>query len=341
MITVLQRRCPCKMRTIVLKFQVYATLVHLKLIVLRNPYKLHRLVYTQNIMSNSLLPIEEFKQFEPIRRIQDEESGEWYFVVIDVIETLIDSKSPQDYWRKMKQRDESGELRTICPEFSIRNPKNGRMYKTECANIEGLLRIIQSIPSKKAEPFKQWLAEVGRDRLEETADPAKAIARARELYRAKGYSNEWISKRLKHSEVRESLIAEWQARNVDEGQFEQLLDTIAKETFDLTTAEHKQLKGLKDENLQDHMTDVEMGIGMLGEVATAQITSASNAQGLEESQEAAKRGGAIGRNARKEIEEQTGRPVVSGTNYLEAPEEEVRKQLTSSEESKNDQEETA
>ena len=288
---------------------------------------MHGVLYAQNYMSNSLLPIEEFEQFEPIRRIQDEESGEWYFAVVDVVGTLTDSKSPKDYWRKMKKRDESGELRTICPQFSMRNPKNGRMYKTECASIEGLLRIIQSIPSKKAEPFKQWLAEVGRDRLEETADPAKALLRARELYRQKGYSNEWISKRLKHSEVRESLIAEWQQRNIDESQFEELLDTIAQETFDISTADHKKLKGLTDENLQDHMTDVEMVIGMLGEVATAQITSASDAQGLEESKDAAKRGGAIGRNARKEIEEQTGRPVVSGVNYLEAPEEEVRKQL--------------
>ena len=289
-------------------------------------------------MSNGLLPLEEFEQFEPIRRIKDEESGQWYFAVVDVIDVLAEPKKAREYWRTMKNRDETGELRTICTQFSMRNPKNGRMYKTECAPIEGLLRIIQSIPSKKAEPFKQWLAQVGRERLEETADPAKAIARARELYRAQGYSNEWISKRLKHSEVRESLISEWQRRNVDESQFELLLDTIAKETFDLTTAEHKQLKGLKDENLQDHMTDVEMVIGMLGEVATAQITSAADAQGVEESKEAAKRGGAIGRNARKEIEEQTGRPVVSNVNYLEAPEEEVRKQLGDGDQSSVDSE---
>ena len=276
-------------------------------------------------MSNSILPIEEFEQFEPIRRIQNDESGEWYFAVVDVIEILTESANPRRYLSDLKRKE--NQLYEKIVQLKLVNPKDGKRYKTDCATIENLMRIIQSIPSPKAEPFKQWLAEVGRDRLEETADPAKAIARARELYKAKGYSNEWISKRLKHSEVRESLIAEWQARNVDESQFEQLLDTIAKETFALTTAEHKQLKGLKDENLQDHMTDVEMVIGMLGEVATAQITSASNAQGLEESQDAAKRGGAIGRNARKEIEEQTGRPVVSNVNYLEAPEEEMRKQL--------------
>ncbi|MFT5194532.1 MAG: hypothetical protein ACI9EW_001613 [Cellvibrionaceae bacterium] len=287
-------------------------------------------------MSNELLPIEEFKQFERIRRIQNEETGEYFFAVVDVIGTLIESKSPSDYWRKMKKRDESGQLRTICPKLPMASAENGKIYQTECATIEGLLRIIQSIPSKKAEPFKQWLAEVGRDRLEETADPSKAIARARELYRRQGYSKEWISKRLKHSEVRDSLIAEWQKRNVDQSQFEQLLDVIAQETFDINIEEHKKLKGLTDQNLQDHMTDVEMVIGMLGEVATAQISNAADAQGLDENHSAAKRGGAIGRNALKEIEAQTGRPVVSSINYLEAPEEEVRKKLSAGDEVESD-----
>ena len=289
-------------------------------------------------MSGNLLPIEEFEQFEPIRRIQNEETGEYFFAVVDVIGILTESKSAADYWRKMKKRDESGELRTICPKFSMRSPENGRNYQTECANIEGLLRIIQSIPSKKAEPFKQWLAEVGRDRLEETADPSKAIARAYELYRQQGYSKDWISKRLKHSEVRGTLIAEWQKRDVDESQFEELLDVIAQETFEITVAEHKELKGLKDENLQDHMTDVEMVIGMLGEVATAQISHAADAQGYEENHSAAKRGGAIGRDALKKIEAETGRPVVSSINYLEAPEEEVRKKLSAGDQPKAEDE---
>ncbi|MEM8859199.1 MAG: Bro-N domain-containing protein [Chloroflexota bacterium] len=284
------------------------------------------------LISNAL----ESDNFSTIRHFQDESTEEYWFAIVDVIELLAEPSDPSAYWRKMKIR----EFKEVVPfwnGFPLKHKKNGRIYETDCAKTEGIFRLIQSIPSPKAEPFRQWLAEVGRDRLEEAADPAKAIARARELYKAKGYSNEWISKRLKHSEVRQSLIAEWQQRNVDESQFEQLLDTIAKETFDLTVAEHRQLKGLKDENLQDHMTDVEMVIGMLGEVATAQITSASNAQGVEESQEAAKRGGTIGRNARKEIEEQTGRPVVSNVNYLEASEEEVRKQLGSGEESSVDE----
>ncbi|MFK7803231.1 MAG: Bro-N domain-containing protein [Anaerolineae bacterium] len=285
-------------------------------------------------MSNNLLPIEEFEQFEPIRRIQDEETGEYFFAVVDVIDILAEPKNAGEYWRTMKNRDESGVLRTICTKLSMRHKKTGRNLQTECATIEGLLRIIQSIPSKKAEPFKQWLAKVGQDRLEETADPSKAIARAYELYRQQGYSKDWISKRLKHSEVRGTLIAEWQKRDVDESQFEELLGVIAQETFEISIAEHKQLKGLKDENLQDHMTDVEMVIGMLGEVATAQISHAADAQGYEENHSAAKRGGAIGRDALKKIEAETGRPVVSSINYLEAPEEEVRKKLSAGEDPK-------
>lgn len=266
-------------------------------------------------------------QFEQhhIRRIFDEATGEWWYAVVDVIEALTDSQKPRDYWYRMKKRvaeNEGTELSTICRQFKLK-ASNNRFYDTECANTEGMLRIIQSIPSAKAEPFKRWLAEVGTERLEELDNPELAAERLRQIYRVKGYSDDWIERRLQSIVIRNELTDEWQNRGIAAGKEVAILTAeIAKATFGLTPSEHKKLKALKRENLRDHMTGLELAFTILGEAATTEITRQENAQGFNQNQSAARKGGQIAGNARRELEAETGRPVVSATNYLERPQAE-------------------
>ena len=266
-------------------------------------------------------------QFEGyrIRRILDEETQEWWYAVVDVIEALTNSLKPRDYWYRMKKRvaeNEGLELSTICRQFKLKAP-NSRFYDTDCATVEGMLRIIQSIPSPKAEPFKQWLAEVGSERLEEFDNPELAAERLRQIYQVKGYSDDWIDRRLQSIVTRNELTDEWQNRGVEAGREVAILTAeIAKATFGMTPAEHKKLKKLKRENLRDHMTGLELAFTILGEAATTEITRQENAQGFDRNQVAARKGGRIAGNARRELEAETGRPVVSPTNYLERPQAE-------------------
>jgi hypothetical protein len=263
-------------------------------------------------------------QFEgyQIRRIVDEETGEWWYAVVDVIEALTDSQKPRDYWYRMKRRmseNEGFQLSTICRQFKLK-ATNNRFYDTDCANVEGMLRIIQSIPSPKAEPFKRWLAEVGAERLDELENPELAAERLRQIYRVKGYSNEWIERRLQSIVTRNELTDEWLSREVKEGrEIGFLTAEIARATFDLTPSQHKKLKQLKRENLRDHMTGLELAFTIFGEAATTEITRQENAQGFSENQTAARKGGRIAGNARRELEAETGKPVVSSANYLEKP----------------------
>ena len=257
-----------------------------------------------------------------IRRILDEETQEWWYAVVDVIEALTDSSKPRDYWYRMKKRvaeNEGLELSTICRQFKLKAPNN-RFYDTDCANTEGMLRIIQSISSPKAEPFKRWLAEVGSERLEELNNPELAAERLRQIYKAKGYSDDWIERRLQSIVTRNELTDEWQNRGVEVGREVAVLTAeIAKATFGMTPAEHKKLKKLKRENLRDHMTGLELAFTILGEAATTEITRQEDAQGFDKNQVAARKGDRIAGNARRELEEQTGKPVVSALHYLQQP----------------------
>lgn len=263
-------------------------------------------------------------QFEghEIRRVLDTETGEWWYAIVDVIEALTDSKKPRNYWYDLKRREKakSGvELSAICRQFKLK-AANNRFYDTDCADTEGMFRIIQSISSPKAEPFKRWLAEVGAERLEEIDNPELAAERLRQIYRVKGYSEEWIERRLQAIVTRNELTDEWQNRGVAAGREVAILTAeIAKETFGLTPGEHKQLKRLKRENLRDHMTGLELAFTILSEAATTEIARQEDAQGFAENQTAARKGGRIAGNARRELEAETGRPVVSSTNYLERP----------------------
>lgn len=257
-----------------------------------------------------------------IRRIIDEETREWWYAVVDVIEALTNSAKPRNYWYDLKRREhtKSGvELSAICRQFKLK-ATNNRFYNTDCANVEGMLRIIQSIPSPKAEPFKRWLAEVGAERLDEIDNPELVAERLRQIYRAKGYSDDWIERRLQSIVTRNELTDEWQSRNVEEGREMAFLTAeIAKATFGMTPSQHKKLKQLKRENLRDHMTGLELAFTILGEAATTEITRRDDSQGFDESQTAARKGGRIAGNARRELEAETGKPVVSETNYLERP----------------------
>jgi len=217
----------------------------------------------------------------------------WFFAVVDVIAALTDSDKPRDYWYRMKQREKvSGiELSTICRQFKIEAP-DGKLRETDCANTEGIFRIIQSIPSPKAEPFKRWLAKVGYERVQEIEDPELATARTRELYRAKGYSEAWIEKRMRGIAVRAELTEEWQQRGVGEApEYAILTAEISKAAFGVTPTEYKVFKGLKRENLRDHMTDLELIFSMLGEAATIEIARKQDTQGFTENRVAARKGG--------------------------------------------------
>ena len=249
---------------------------------------------------------------------------EWWFSVVDVVSVLTDSVNPRDYWYKMKLRvkDEDGlELSTLCRQLKLESP-DGKKYETDCANTEGIFRIIQSIPSPKAEPFKRWLAKVGYERVQEIENPELATKRTRALYKAKGYSDDWIEKRMRGIAIREELTDEWKRREVKEKkEYEILTAEIAKAAFGITPGVHKKFKGLKRENLRDHMTDLELIFSMLGEAATTEITRVDDVKGFHESRHAARKGGEVAGKARKDLEKKTGKRVVSLENYLTAPQD--------------------
>ncbi|MEY4884433.1 MAG: hypothetical protein RIS34_2287 [Pseudomonadota bacterium] len=262
-------------------------------------------------------------QESSIRRVWHNE--EWWFSVVDVCAILTASLDAGAYWRKLKQRlnAESGQPVTFCHGLKLLAP-DGKQRETDCANTEGLFRIIQSIPSPKAEPFKRWLAQVGYERVKEIENPELASARARELYQAKGYPQAWIEKRLRSISVRGELTDEWKARGVAEGkEYSILTAEIARATFGVTPSEHSQLKGLDvvktGNNLRDHMTDLELIFTMLGEASTTEIARRSDALGFVENRTSAKEGGKIAGNARRALETKTGKKVVSQANYLPAP----------------------
>lgn len=258
---------------------------------------------------------------QPIRSAWDAEREEWYFSVVDVVQALTgqpDFNTARKYWNKLKQRlseEGAGELVTNCHQLKLKSPKDGKRYKTDVADTEQLLRIIQSIPSPKAEPFKLWLARVGRERIDETIDPEQAIDRALETYLKKGYSEEWVHQRLLSIRIRNELTDEWQKRGVQKGrEYAILTDEISKAWSGMTTRQYKGYKGLKKENLRDNMSDLELVLNMLAEASTTGISQAEKPEGMAENLSVAQRGGRVAGNARKELEQEMGRPVISAGN---------------------------
>ena len=270
----------------------------------------------------------EIIQFESnqIRRIWDEETKQWFFAVVDVVAVLSGAKIPRDYWYKMKKR-EFAELSPIWRQFPMKNPKNNRTYQTDCANVEGMLRIVQSIPSPKAEPFKLWMARVGRERIEEVQDPWVTLERLKRQYLAIGFDKKWVDARLKSFDVSADLIDEWHERGVTEDQEQNLLlDEISRGTFGITRGEHKGVKSLEEQDdLPDNMTHLELILKMLGEASTMEIARDKDAHGLEENREAAEKGGRVGKKSRDAVEAELGRSVVSPENAL--PKRENRDQI--------------
>ena len=264
----------------------------------------------------------EIKLFEgnQIRSIWDNEQEEWYFSVVDIVGALTDSKNPRDYWYRVKKRmtvEERSQLSTICRQLKLES-SDGKMYNTDVADIQGIFRIIQSVPSPKAEPFKMWLAEVGKERLDEIVDPELTIERALETYLRKGYSREWINQRLQAIQVRKELTDSWQDHGVKEGmEYAILTNEISKAWSGMTTREYKDYKGLKKQNLRDNMSTTELILNMLAETATKDIANASNPQGLEENKKVARRGGHVAKVARDTLEQETGKPVITTKNAID------------------------
>lgn len=255
-----------------------------------------------------------------IRTAWDEEAQEWYFSVVDVVEVLTDSSDPNNYWKVLKSRliKEGNQSVTNCNQLKMKSHKDGKNYKTDVANTEQLLRVIQSIPSPKAEPFKMWLAQVGRERIEETIDPELTIDRALATYLKKGYTREWINQRLQAIQVRKELTDEWDDRGVKQGQeYAILTDEITNAWSGMTTRQYKQLKGLKKENLRDNMSTLELVLNMLAEATTTEISKTTEPKSFEENRQVAQRGGRIAGNARKEIEADTGKPVIMNKNAID------------------------
>ncbi|MBL7818225.1 MAG: Bro-N domain-containing protein [Saprospiraceae bacterium] len=241
-------------------------------------------------------------------------NGEWYFSVVDIIEVLTDSPIPRNYWSIVKKREP--QLHTICMQLKMQS-KDGKFYKTDCANTEGVLRIVMSVPSPKAEPLKLWLAQVGRERIEEAENPEIAFERAREIYKAKGYPDDWIGYREKSILIRKELTDEWKQRGITENkEYSILTAEISKATFGVTPSEHAQLKGLEKQNLRDHMTNLELIFSALGEELTRTEAIKSDAQGFTENREAAMKGGMIAGEARERVEARTGQKVLSNENFL-------------------------
>ena len=265
---------------------------------------------------------DDVKMFEgsQIRSVWDNEREEWYFSVVDVIGSLTESNNPRDYWYRVKKRmseEERSELSTFCRQLKLKST-DGKSYKTDVADMQGIFRIIQSVPSPKAEPFKMWLAEVGKERIDEIIDPELTIDRALEGYARKGYSREWINQRLQAIQVRKELTDIWQDHGVKAGnEYAILTNEISKAWSGMTTREYKDFKGLKKENLRDNMSTTELILNMLAETATKDIAEATNPQGLEENKQVAQDGGSIAGDARKSIEARTGKPVITSKNAID------------------------
>ncbi len=252
--------------------------------------------------------------------------NKWWFSVIDVCGALTDSRDAGAYWRKLKQRlkAEGSEIVTNCHGLKLES-SDGKKYLTDCADTEGIFRLIQSIPSPKAEPFKRWMAKVGYERIQEIEDPELTTKRTRALYNAKGYSKDWIEKRMRGIAIREDLTEEWQKRGVKEQkEYAILTAEISKATFGMTPSQYKEFKRLKHENLRDHMTDLELIFSMLGERATTEITQTDNSKGFKKLQKDAKDGGKIAGDAKKALEKKTGKNVSSNENYLGIPEKQKK-----------------
>ena len=254
---------------------------------------------------------------QKIRTVWNDSDQKWYFVLVDVIQVLTETTNPTDYIKKMRKRDEllsQGWGQLVTP---LLVETAGGKQKLNCANAQGLLRIIQSIPSPKAEPFKLWLAKVGSERLEEIENPELATQRTRELYKLKGYPDDWIEKRMRSIAIREELTEEWKNRGIKEQiEYSILTAEISKATFGITPSQYKQLKGIKSQNLRDHMTDLELIFSMLGEASTKEIVINTNPKGFEQNKKVAKAGGKIAGDARKQLEIKSGKKVVSSQNYL-------------------------
>ena len=265
---------------------------------------------------------DDVKMFEgsQIRSVWDNEREEWYFSVVDVIGPLTESNNPRDYWYRVKKRmseEERSELSTFCRQLKLKST-DGKSYKTDVADMQGIFRIIQSVPSLKAEPFKMWLAEVGKERIDEIIDPELTIDRALESYARKGYSREWINQRLQAIQVRKELTDTWQDHGVRGGnEYDILTNEISKAWSGMTTREYKDFKGLKKENLRDNMSTTELILNMLAETATKDIAEATNPQGLERNKQVAQDGGSIAGDARKSIEARTGKPVITSKNAID------------------------
>lgn len=265
--------------------------------------------------------MDEIKLYEnkEIRSVWDEEKEEWYFSIVDVVGVLSESKNPTDYLKKMRKRDEqlAFYIGTNCPQVEMKS-SSGKKRKILAGNMKDIFRIIQSIPSPKAEPFKLWLAEVGKERIDEIVDPELTIDRALETYLKKGYSREWINQRLQAIQVRKELTDAWEDHGIEKGiEYAILTDEITKAWSGMTTRGYKNLKGLKKENLRDNMTTLEVVLNMLAEATTTELTKTTNPKGLEENRKVAKRGGSIAGNARKEIEKETGKPVITSKNAVD------------------------
>ena len=258
-------------------------------------------------------------QDKKIRSSWNEEEQQWYFSIVDVVEVLTDSPNPRQYWRKMKDRDlKEYELYPIWVQLKLPS-SDGKHYSTDCANVRSLLRIIQSIPSPKAEPFKQWLAQVGYERLQEIENPELAQERMKDLYEKKGYPKDWIDKRLRGIAIRQNLTDEWKKRGItEERDYAILTAEISKATFGMTPSEYKEFKGLtkKNQNLRDHMNDLELIFTMLGERVTTEISEQETPKTFEENKQVAKRGGNVAGAAREATEKELGHSIVSQENFL-------------------------
>ncbi len=270
----------------------------------------------QNNQPNKLVIFQSKK----IRRIWNEE--EWYYSVVDIIGALTDSSNPRDYWYRMKKRvsdEEKMELSTICRQLKL-DSSDGKKYQTDCANTEGVFRIIQSVPSPKAEPFKRWLAKVGYERIEEIENPELAQERMKEIYEQKGYPKDWIDKRLRGIAIRQNLTDEWKKRGIKEHRDYAILTAeISKATFGMTPSEYKTIKNLPEKskaNLRDHMDDLELIFTMLGERVTTEISKKEKPKSFHKNKNVAKRGGKVAGNARKETEKELGRSIISKKNFL-------------------------
>ncbi len=258
---------------------------------------------------------------QPIRTAWNEEEEEWYFSIVDVVGVLTEQatqRSASNYWAKLKQRlkeEGAGELLTNCQQLKLKSPKDGKRYNTDVANTEQLLRIIQSIPSKKAEPFKLWLAQVGRERIEETLDPELIADRLVSTYERAGYTQEWINQRLQSISARKELTDEWKSRGVQQGkEYAILTDELTRAWSGMTTRQYKNLKGLKKQSLRDNMSTTELTLNQLAEVATRELSQQEQPEGFEANKRVAQAGGSVAGNARKDLEHRLGRPVISSQN---------------------------